>query len=62
MCKAADPSRPHQRECAHEPSRDNAFRFALRIDGRRLLELESPTRRRNGAFTDDDRTRVGSLL
>src|SRR5207237_61473 len=49
-CEAANPARPHQRERAHEPSRDNAFRFALRIDGRRLLELESTTRRRNGAF------------
>src|SRR5206468_7625502 len=61
-CEAADPARSHQRERAHKPSRYDAVRFPLRIDRRRLLELESATRRGDGALADEDRAGGSSLL
>ena len=61
-CKAADATRPHQRECTHEPSRCNPFRFSLHIDRRRLPELKGAPRCGDGAFADQDGARGSSLL
>src|SRR5919201_776331 len=61
-CKAADSTRPHQRERAHEASRDDSFGLPLRGNAGRLIELERDARRPDRALADEDCARRSSLL
>jgi hypothetical protein len=60
--EAADAAWPHERKRTQDASRYHPLRLALRMDCRRPLELESPTRCSDGTLADKDRAGGGSLL
>src|SRR5581483_11744623 len=60
--EAADATGTHERERAHEPAAGDALRFALRLDRRRLGELERAADSGDGPLPDEDLARRGSLL
>ena len=60
--QSADAPRPHERERADEPPAGDAAGLALRLDRRRLVELEGAARCRDRALADEDLARAGRLL
>ena len=61
-CEATHPARAHEREGAHDATRYDPARLALRINRRRPLELERTACRGDGALADKNRAGGCSLL
>ena len=60
--QTAHSARTHQRKRAQQPPAGDAVRLPLRLDRRRLRELEGATRRRHRPLADQDLTRRRGLL
>ena len=60
--EAADAARTHERQCAHEPARDDALGLSFRLDRDRRIELEGTAGGRDRALADEDLAGCGRLL
>ncbi len=60
--QSSDAPRSHERQRADESPADDAAFLALRLDTRRLLQLEGAAHCRRRAFADEDLARPGCLL
>jgi hypothetical protein len=60
--RAADATRPHQRQRSQDRPARHALRLALRLDRARVAELEGGARSRDRALARQDLTRLRRLL
>src|SRR5215208_4757033 len=59
---AADAARPHERQGAHEAAGRDPALLSLRVDARRLAELEGAARGARGPLSDEDAAGLDVLL